>query len=64
MIIYTTLILFRSRAQFVEEMREVTNLHLSELYRIWTEMGYETTELNQRMVRFQNIWLFDKLINK
>ena len=32
-------------------MREVTNLHLSELYRIWTEMGYETAELNQRMVR-------------
>ena len=43
-------------------MREVTNLHLSELYRIWTEMGYETAELNQRMVRFQNIWFFDNLI--
>ena len=55
---------FRTRAQFVEEMREVTNLHLSELYRIWTEMGYETAELNQRMVRFQNIWLFDNLIGK
>ena len=45
-------------------MREVTNLHLSELYRIWTEMGYETAELNQRMVRFQNIWPFDNLIGK
>lgn len=45
------MIRFRTRAQFVEEMREVTNLHLSELYRIWTEMGYETAELNQRMVR-------------
>jgi len=39
----------RSRNEFESDMQDVASRHLSELYKLWTEMGYESEELIHRM---------------